>query len=129
MSARGLHLLRFSSSATTARRSEGSWPPLWRSLLEGHTHRGGTRLVVSSNRPSREASSNAGDASTSGGSSEVDPAREALNSPREPTVFSKILSKEIPADIIHEDEKVLYIQRSLAILHALCVCVKCVLNA
>lgn len=38
-------------------------------------------------------------------SSEVQKAREAaLAQHQQPTIFSKILSKEIPADIIHEDE-------------------------
>ena len=43
--------------------------------------------------------------------SEVRQAREAAASKalsQEPTVFSKILSKEIPADIIHEDDKVTF---------------------
>ena len=40
-------------------------------------------------------------------SSEVQKAREAaLTQHQQLTIFSKILSKEIPADIIHEDEMV-----------------------
>ena len=39
---------------------------------------------------------------------EADLARKSSSLPPEPTIFSRILSKEIPADIIHEDEKVKY---------------------
>ena len=40
-------------------------------------------------------------------SSEVQKAREAAQAQhQQPTIFSKILSKEIPADIIHEDKMV-----------------------
>ena len=40
-------------------------------------------------------------------SNEVEKVREAaLAQHQQPTIFSKILSKEIPADIIHEDEMV-----------------------
>lgn len=41
--------------------------------------------------------------STSGGCSEVDKAQKAKKS-AEPTIFSKILDKSIPADIIYEDD-------------------------
>lgn len=46
-------------------------------------------------------------ASSSADNGEVQRAREAAFAKhQQPTIFSKILSKEIPADIIHEDEMV-----------------------
>ncbi|XP_032238065.2 uncharacterized HIT-like protein slr1234 [Nematostella vectensis] len=38
-------------------------------------------------------------------SDEVEKAKEAAKTKGEPTIFDKILSKEIPADIIYEDDK------------------------
>ena len=40
-------------------------------------------------------------------SDEVSKAKQTLHSSNQPTIFSKIISKEIPANIIHEDEKCL----------------------
>ena len=39
-------------------------------------------------------------------SDEVAKAAAAVEDAGKPTIFAKILSKEIPADIIHEDDKV-----------------------
>ena len=35
-------------------------------------------------------------------------AKDASKSREEPTIFAKIINKEIPANIIHEDDKVLF---------------------
>ena len=76
----------------------------WHSLLSKKSHIGRNlnplfhKTSVSTNTTTKSAVDRAGEA--------VWGARKYSSVPQEPTIFSKILSKEIPADIIHEDQKV-----------------------
>lgn len=83
-------------------------------LLAGRRTAGGSqvwkqnhtvRKPLSANR--RVSSSTTEDRGEVKRAREANLARQHLSS-QEPTIFSKILSREIPADIIHEDEMVIY---------------------
>ena len=84
-------------------------------VLKLHPHSTGAgrkSVVLCGSTHRHSATATGGEGNHSSGEREVQRAREAdlarKHSPTSPeeTIFSKILRKEVPADILHEDEKV-----------------------